>query len=115
MTDTEDFANPIEPSSKGGQKMADTIVNVVRTHPFGSRRSVVYPQAYPTSVLVQTDETEETKTDNATNETKEKNSTQTTEKPSPVLDVILSIRPPTKYLPGEAVENAAAAGKDGGE
>ena len=34
MTSTDDFANPIEPSSVGGAKMAAAIVDVVRNHPF---------------------------------------------------------------------------------
>ena len=108
MTGASDFANPIEPSSRGGQKMADTIVHVVRNHPFGSRCSVVYPQAYPTSILVQTDETDETKTDN-TNGTEDNSHAHAS---SSVLDVptsaavIASIRPPKRYSQ-EAVKNAA--------
>mmetsp|Transcript_29175 Transcript_29175/g.49255 ORF Transcript_29175/g.49255 Transcript_29175/m.49255 type:complete len:308 (+) Transcript_29175:64-987(+) len=47
MTKVEDFANPIEPSSLGGQKMAATVVDVLRTHPFGSRQTIVYPRNYP--------------------------------------------------------------------
>ena len=34
--EVEDFANPIEPSSVGGAKIAAEIVKVVRTHPFES-------------------------------------------------------------------------------
>lgn len=34
--EVEDFANPIEPSSLGGAKIAAEIVKVVRTHPFES-------------------------------------------------------------------------------
>eukprot|EP00658_Telonema_sp_P-2_P085104 TRINITY_DN9628_c0_g1_i3.p2 TRINITY_DN9628_c0_g1~~TRINITY_DN9628_c0_g1_i3.p2 ORF type:complete len:263 (-),score=68.39 TRINITY_DN9628_c0_g1_i3:1328-2116(-) len=52
MTKVEDFANPIEPSSVGGAKMADCIVNVVRSHPFDRRVTVVYPTCYPESQMV---------------------------------------------------------------
>lgn len=47
MIKIEDFANPIEPSSIGGLKMADAIVSVVRNHPFNMRTTVIYPQDYP--------------------------------------------------------------------
>ena len=40
--DRQDYANPIEPSSKGGQKIADQIARIVRTHPFDSTVSSVY-------------------------------------------------------------------------
>lgn len=52
MTKVEDFANPIEPSSIGGSKMADLIVSVVRDHPFHLRTTTVYPQHYPYSELL---------------------------------------------------------------
>ena len=38
----EDYANPIEPSSIGGAKIADAIVRLVATHDFGRRRSEVF-------------------------------------------------------------------------
>jgi hypothetical protein len=38
----EDYANPIEPSSLGGAKIADAIVRVVATHDFGRGRSEVF-------------------------------------------------------------------------
>jgi len=52
MTQVEDFANPIEPSSIGGAKMASCIVSVVRNHPFELNTTVVYPQDYPESHMV---------------------------------------------------------------
>jgi lysophospholipase L1-like esterase len=51
MTDVADFANPIEPSSVGGLKMAREIVTVALQHPFESHMSVVYPQRCPPSAL----------------------------------------------------------------
>jgi hypothetical protein len=38
----EDYANPIEPSSLGGAKIADAIVRLVATHDFGRGRSEVF-------------------------------------------------------------------------
>jgi hypothetical protein len=38
----EDYANPIEPSSVGGAKMADAIVRLLATHDFGRGRTEVY-------------------------------------------------------------------------
>lgn len=38
----EDYANPIEPSAVGGDKLARTIASVVAEHDFRGRRSVVY-------------------------------------------------------------------------
>lgn len=38
----EDYANPIEPSSIGGEKIARAIARVVTEHDFASRRTVVY-------------------------------------------------------------------------
>jgi hypothetical protein len=37
----EDYANPIEPSSKGGQKIASAIVALVADHDFGRGRSEI--------------------------------------------------------------------------
>ncbi len=37
-----DYANEIEPSEKGGGKIAETIVRLVKEHNFGSRRTEVY-------------------------------------------------------------------------
>lgn len=52
MTKVEDFANPIEPSSIGGAKMANAIVSVVRNHAFHLQTTVVYPQEYPETEIV---------------------------------------------------------------
>ncbi|WP_435018208.1 SGNH/GDSL hydrolase family protein [Tundrisphaera sp. TA3] len=38
-----DFANPIEPSSAGGDKIARHLVEIALRHDFGGRRAVVYP------------------------------------------------------------------------
>lgn len=38
----EDYANPIEPSSAGGEKIARAIVRVATEHDFASRRTVLY-------------------------------------------------------------------------
>ena len=38
----EDYANPIEPSSIGGEKIACAIVRVATQHDFASRRTVIY-------------------------------------------------------------------------
>jgi lysophospholipase L1-like esterase len=38
----EDYANPIEPSSVGGEKIARAIARVVAEHDFSARRTVVY-------------------------------------------------------------------------
>jgi hypothetical protein len=38
-----DFANAIEPSSSGGAKIAQAIVDVVLNHDFSARRTVVFP------------------------------------------------------------------------
>ena len=38
----EDFANPIEPSARGGQKIANAIVNVARQHDFSESCSRVF-------------------------------------------------------------------------
>lgn len=38
----EDYANPIEPSSIGGAKIADAIVRLLETHDFGRRRTEVF-------------------------------------------------------------------------
>jgi hypothetical protein len=38
----EDYANPIEPSSIGGEKIAHAIVRVATEHDFGTRRTVIY-------------------------------------------------------------------------
>jgi len=42
--ETDDYCghSPIEPSSKGGAKIADAIARVLDEHDFGSRRSAVY-------------------------------------------------------------------------
>jgi hypothetical protein len=42
-TEITDFANPIEPSSAGGAKIAQTIGAVVTGHDFGRRQSVLSP------------------------------------------------------------------------
>jgi lysophospholipase L1-like esterase len=38
----DDYANEIEPSSKGGRKIAEKIVEVVNTHDFSVKRTSVY-------------------------------------------------------------------------
>jgi len=55
-TRREDFANPIEPSSAGGQKMAEAIVSVIEKHPFDLGHTVVYPQSFPQSELTRADD-----------------------------------------------------------
>ena len=40
--DDADFANPIEPSAKGGDKIAAAIARLVAEHDFGRRRSEVF-------------------------------------------------------------------------
>ena len=44
FTDINDYAaiSPIEPSSIGGQKLADRIIHVLRHHDFSQRRTVCY-------------------------------------------------------------------------
>jgi hypothetical protein len=44
MTTPECFANPIEPSGIGGEKIAKAIIEVISQHNFESRTSIVYPQ-----------------------------------------------------------------------
>lgn len=41
--DDADFANPIEPSSAGGEKIARALAEVVTRHDFTARRSIIYP------------------------------------------------------------------------
>lgn len=41
-TRPDDYANPIEPSSTGGEKIARAIVRLVTTHDFSSRRTALY-------------------------------------------------------------------------
>lgn len=38
----EDYANPIEPSAVGGDKLANAITSIVSVHDFSSRRCVLY-------------------------------------------------------------------------
>lgn len=38
----DDYANEIEPSSKGGRKIAEKILEVVKTHDFSSQKTVIY-------------------------------------------------------------------------
>jgi len=47
MTEPSDFANPIEPSHTGGEKIAQAIANVIAVHPFNSNISIVYPLRIP--------------------------------------------------------------------
>jgi hypothetical protein len=42
-SDEADFANPIEPSSVGGEKVARALRDVVLHHDFAGRRTVIYP------------------------------------------------------------------------
>lgn len=44
-TAKEDYANPIEPSSKGGAKIAREIAAALAAHDFATRRTVLYPAA----------------------------------------------------------------------
>lgn len=37
-----DLANPIEPSARGGEKIARSLVEVVAHHDFGARRSSAF-------------------------------------------------------------------------
>lgn len=41
-SDPADFANPIEPSVRGGEKIAAVIASLVQHHPFGAGRSAIY-------------------------------------------------------------------------
>lgn len=47
MTEQTDFANPIEPSHTGGEKIAQAIASVLADHPFNSHISIVYPLRIP--------------------------------------------------------------------
>lgn len=40
--DPQDYANPIEPSAQGGQKIADAIARLVRGHDFAAGRSTIF-------------------------------------------------------------------------
>ncbi len=40
--EAEDFANPIEPSEKGGQKIANLIKEITFSHDFSQKESIVY-------------------------------------------------------------------------
>jgi lysophospholipase L1-like esterase len=40
--DEDDYANEIEPSSKGGRKIAEKILEVVQNHNFTDKKSIVY-------------------------------------------------------------------------
>ena len=42
--DPGDYANPIEPSARGGWKIAGVIARIVRAHDFGALGTVVYTQ-----------------------------------------------------------------------
>ena len=42
MQQAEDYANPIEPSSVGGEKIARAIARVVAEHDFAAGRTAVY-------------------------------------------------------------------------
>jgi hypothetical protein len=41
-SDTSDYANEIEPSDKGGRKIATRIFELVETHDFGSRKTQIF-------------------------------------------------------------------------
>jgi hypothetical protein len=41
-SEDDDFANPIEPSSKGGRKIADAMVALLKHHDFSSARSQLF-------------------------------------------------------------------------
>jgi lysophospholipase L1-like esterase len=40
--DDKDYANPIEPSVKGGEKISSAILSVIKSHDFGTRRSEIF-------------------------------------------------------------------------
>ena len=40
----EDYANPIEPSVRGGAKIAGAIARLITEHDFSRHRSEVFPQ-----------------------------------------------------------------------
>lgn len=46
-TDPADYANPIEPSARGGDKIAAAIAALVTTHDFTHRRTQIYTLAAP--------------------------------------------------------------------
>lgn len=41
-TEAADYANPIEPSTQGGQKMVTAIERIINNHPFDQNETVVY-------------------------------------------------------------------------
>lgn len=45
LDEDADFANPIEPSSQGGEKLARTALEVVERHDFHSRLACLFPTA----------------------------------------------------------------------
>jgi GDSL-like Lipase/Acylhydrolase family len=42
-SDQADFANPIEPSTAGGEKIARCLCEVILRHDFAGRRTIIYP------------------------------------------------------------------------
>jgi hypothetical protein len=44
MSEQEDYANPIEPSAKGGEKIARAVATLLTTHDFASKRSEIYAE-----------------------------------------------------------------------
>lgn len=48
-TDAADYANPIEPSARGGDKIAATIAALVTTHDFTQARTSVYTLPLPST------------------------------------------------------------------
>jgi hypothetical protein len=42
FTESRDYANPIEPSDRGGAKIVREIVTIVTTHDFSQKQSVIY-------------------------------------------------------------------------
>eukprot|EP01114_Cavostelium_apophysatum_P023893 TRINITY_DN9157_c0_g1_i1.p1 TRINITY_DN9157_c0_g1~~TRINITY_DN9157_c0_g1_i1.p1 ORF type:complete len:260 (+),score=21.82 TRINITY_DN9157_c0_g1_i1:98-781(+) len=42
FNDKKDYANPIEPSEQGGNKLTDAIMNVMKNHDFQSKRTTFY-------------------------------------------------------------------------
>lgn len=44
MSEQIDYANPIEPSAKGGEKIARAVASLLTTHDFASKRSEIYAE-----------------------------------------------------------------------
>ena len=42
FNDKEDYANPIEPSTQGGDKLSDVIIKVVKNHNYQNKITSIY-------------------------------------------------------------------------